>query len=199
MPHAADPRPSRRIPEVLPSHTNHSHPTLQTHPQGARQSKSRSMLEHLCMASCWGLLRHLPRCHLHGSVCLHSQHLLSQTAWPNLDFCCDAGWQRHLMSCCLPQPLDMWRPHATLQFQGAAHSRLGLCAWIEQPMQPLTTSSAHWLSAQPACYLQLRPPAMQRDTASNDMHQSNQGPSATAACQTKPLKSGPLYSHQVSH
>ena len=151
----------RRMPEVLPTHTNHSHPTLQTHPQGAKQSKTRSMLEHLCVASCWGLLRHLRRCQLHGFVCLHSRHLLSQTAWPNLGFFRDAVWQRHLMSCCLPQPLDMWRPQAPLQFQGAVRSQVGLCASIEQLVQPPTTTSAHWLSAQPACYLQLQPPAMQ--------------------------------------
>ena len=106
------------------------------------------MLEHLCVASCWGLLRHLCRCQLHGSFCLHSRHLLSQRAWPNLGFCRDAVWQRHLMSCCLPQPLDMWRLQATLQFQGAARSQVGLCASTEQSVQPPTTSSAHWLSAQ---------------------------------------------------
>ena len=154
----------RRQPEVLPSHTNHSHPTLQTHSQGAIQSKARGNEKHaqyLRVASCWGLLHRLPRCQPHGPACLHSRHLLRQTALPDLVFCQCSMWQRHLVSCCLPPLLGMWQPEATLQFQGLARSQVRLCTWFEQPVQQLTTSSAHWLSAQPACYLRLWAPALQ--------------------------------------
>ena len=89
VPHATNPRPLQKA-RGAPSHTNHSHSTLQTHPEGARQSNPRSMLEHLCVASCWGLLRHLPRCQPHGPACLHSRHLLRQIALPDLVFCCNA-------------------------------------------------------------------------------------------------------------
>ena len=54
------------------------------------------------------------------------------------------------MSCCLPQPLDVWQLQATLQSQRTASFKL-LCACIKQPVQPFTPSRIIRLRAKYAC------------------------------------------------
>ena len=150
---------------------------------------------HLCVASCWRWLCHLPRCQPHCSACLHRQTYKSDSMLTSILAIMHCVAKATDVLDCLPQPLNMWQPQATLQSPRTAS--LDFCA---PASSSLCNQSPHHictrLSAQYACRSPTRC-SRQCDAACIDMHQGTLTSPAAAAMpqsQTFELLKPGLYS-----